>query len=192
MAATATWCEDHGSATGSPAHGTTRDGFGADTNFPVNCNWKSADNTNATAYTAAAIGSPGNSYEKWQYVQFSGTFNAIFNAKWSPHASPGDIDSGHVSHAGKITLWGAVLSAYTTPSTSANSALTTDFSKQVYAFQGLPVKFSTVGPQGASPADVLTAPGYSQYLVSQLRVASGVTTGTDVWAVATLFIYEEN
>lgn len=197
MSATRHWCEDHGTATGSPAHGTTRDGFGADTNYPVNINWKAADDTNATAYTASALGSPGNSYEKWQYVHFTGTFNSIFNAKWTAHANFGDIDLNDASHLGKVTLWGAVLSAFTTPSRAANANLTTDFTKQVYPFNGIPVSFSTSGPEGASPTATLTAAGYTQYLVSQMRVASGVTTGTIITAygsneILSMLIYEEN
>ncbi len=43
MAATFHWAEDNGTQTGSPLHGTTRNGFGADTNYPTDVNWKTAD-----------------------------------------------------------------------------------------------------------------------------------------------------
>lgn len=178
MAATLNWCEDHGTATGSPAKGTTRDGFGADTNYAVNCNWKAADDTNVTAYDAAPIGpAPDNSYEKFQYLKITGTFTSISGMRWTCHANSDDLAYPD-SVEGHIKLMGAVLSAYTTPSQSVNAALMTDFSRQVWAHQGLPVQFSTTGPEGASPSDVLTAAGYSQYLVSQLQVGAGATFGS--------------
>jgi len=173
MAATTHLCEDNGAATGSPAHGTTRHGFGGNTDYALNCNWKTADNSGAseTAASAAQIGKPDCSYEKWQYVKFTGTFSRISNAKWTPHHNVFTDFCG----AG-IFLMGAVLSAYTTPSRTANANLTTDFTKGVYAYQGLPVGFSTTGPEDASPTTELTAAGYTQYLVSQTQVPTSVAT----------------
>lgn len=179
MAVTFNTCEDHGAATGSPAKGTTRDGFGADTNYAVNCDWKAADDTKSyasgTAYTAAPIGpAPDNSYEKFQYLKIAGSFTSCYAMKWTCHgnieelASPDSLD-------GRIRLMGKVSSIYTTPSQTLNATLLTDFSRQVWAHQGLPVKFSTTGPEDASPVDTLTAAGYTQYMVSQLQVLSTAT-----------------
>lgn len=192
MAATINWCEDHGAATGSPARGTTRDGFAADTNYAVNCNWKAADDTNATAYSAASIGpAPDNSYEKFQYLKIGGTFVSIYGMLWTCHgnieelASPDSLD-------GRIKLMGAVGIAYTTPSQSVNAALLTDFSRQVWAHQGLPVKFTTTGPEAASPTDTLTAAGYSQYLVSQLQVSASATfAGSETESMRHVFVWTE-
>lgn len=173
MAATVTICEDNGTATGSPPKGTTRHGFGADTDNPTNCNWKTADDSGAgeTAASAAPMASPGNSREKWQYLRFAGTFTRISNVRWTCHhnviqqfvgAAPFDIH-----------LMGAVLTTYTTPSTSINANLTTEFTAGVSANQGLPVLMSTTGPEAAAPTAELTAAGYTQYLVSQVQVDSG-------------------
>src|SRR5579862_10059373 len=110
MSATFHFCEDNGTQTGSPVHGTTRSGFGADTNFATDVNWKNADDCTAnsgTAYSAAPITAGNNSYTKYQYGHFSGTFNQILNAKWSAHTSPaGALATG-------LTLHGKVTSTYT-------------------------------------------------------------------------------
>lgn len=170
MAATFTFCEDNGAATGSPAHGTTRNGFGADTNYPPNCSWKTADDI-TTAASSAEINRPDCSYEKFQYGHFTGTFNSIFNCKWTPNNWVNQL-AGLDPH---IKLMAAVTSTYTTPSRSVNTALTEDFTEQVWVHRGIPVKFSTSGPEGASPTDTLTAAGYTQYLVSQIQVGASAT-----------------
>lgn len=183
MAATVNWCEDHGAATGSPPKGTTRDGFGASTNYAVNCNWKNADDTNATAYTAAALGSaPAASYEKFQYLKFTGTFNSISNLKWTPHGNwVGSLNALF------IFLFCTVRSLYTTPAATLNASLTVDCDEELIITSGLPVLMSTTGPEGASPTATLSAAGYSQYLVSQLSTKAGVATGTtpSITSVAT-------
>jgi hypothetical protein len=187
MAAIVNFCEDHGAATGSPAKGTTRDGFAADTNYATSCGWKSADDTNVTSISSATLsGLPTASYEKFQYAKFTGTFSRIFNAKWTAHASPGHVDYP----ADKIRIWGAVTSAYTTPAQTNNAALTRNFSSQVFVFNGLPVLFSTTGPEDAAPTAELTAAGYTQYLVSQMQVASGATVGLTN-KVAVMLMWEE-
>lgn len=193
MAATANWCEDHGAATGSPARGTIRDGFGADTNYAVNCNWKTADDTNVTAYSAAPIGNPDCSYEKYQYIKFGGTFTSISGVKWTCHNNPHDLaypDS--LEDPPLIALKGKVSSTYATPSRTLNTSLTTDFTKQVWAYLGLPVLLSTTGPEAADPSETLTAAGYTQYLISQLQVpapGTGLTASvTDVMKVVVVWV----
>ena len=64
MAATFAWDRDHGTATGSPAKGTTRSAGVTDVN------WKNSD-TEATAYSAAPITAGSNSYENWMFGHFS-------------------------------------------------------------------------------------------------------------------------
>jgi hypothetical protein len=193
MSATVNWCEDHGAATGSPARGTVRDGHGADTNYAVNCSWKSADDTNTTPSSSAKItGHPNSSFEKFQYVKFGGTFNTIRNVKWTAHATPGDIDA---AYPGLLKLTGIVTSTYTTPSQSENAALTRDFTDQVHVFVGLPVLLHTSGPEGTSPTAELTAPGYTQYLVSQFRALAGAPTSgapANIPAIGEMISWEED
>lgn len=191
MAATANWCEDHGTATGSPAKGTTRDGFGADTNYAVNCNWKTADDTNVTAYTAAPVGpKPDCSYEKYQYIKFGGTFTLISAVKWTCHNNPEDLAYPD-SLDGHIKLMGRVSSVYETPTRSINPLLTTDFSRQVWAYQGLPVNMHTTGPEASGPTDTLTAAGYTQYLISQIQALNTATFSSTAETMTVVAVWSE-
>lgn len=70
MAATYDWQEDNGAATGNPAKGTTR------TTARSEVNWKNIDDS-TTAYSSSPITAGSNSYEKFQFGKFTGTFNQI-------------------------------------------------------------------------------------------------------------------
>lgn len=168
MAATATWKEDNGAATGSPAKGATRSNAS-------NVNWKAMDNT-STAYTAAPIQAGTNSMPKYNSVQFTGTFTSVSNAKWAHTA--GTLGTG-------LSLYGGVTSTYATPSTAAVSGLT-DISSVTAIGSGTSVNFSTVGPEGASPTSTLTASGYTQFLVTQLRTTLSATQGDTAQLTFTL------
>lgn len=186
MSATFNWCEDNGAATGSPATGTTRTGFGGTSPYPTDVNWKNVDNCTAasggTAYSAAPIQAGNNSYTKYQYGYFSGTFNQI-SAGLFAHTA-GAFGTG-------LTLQGTVTSTYATPATATNTALTTNMTSAIAIASGLAVEFSTTGPQGASPSATLTAAGYSQYLATQLQTTTSAAPG-DTATVTLTFQYNEN
>lgn len=188
MAATFHFCEDNGASTGSPLHGTTRSGFAADTHFATDVNWKSVDDCTAnsgTAYSAAPIVAGQNSFTKYQYGHFTGSFNQILNCKWSAHTAPaGALATG-------LTLAGVVSSTYATPSQTTNASLTTDFTTAVAIGSGSSVSFSTSGPEGASPTSTLSAAGYSQYLATQLQTTSGAAAG-DMASITSTLQYDEN
>lgn len=186
MAATFQWAEDNGAATGSPTHGTTQSGFGADTHYPTDVNWKNVDDNTAnsgTAYSSAPIVAGNNSYTKYQYAHFTGSFNQILNALYSAHTA-GSLGTG-------LTLKGTVTSTYATPSTTTNAALTTDFSTVIAIGSGLAVNFSTTGPYAASPTATLTAAGYSQYLATQMQTTISAAAG-DTATVTSTLQYNEN
>jgi len=186
MAETFHWCEDNGAQTGSPLHGTTRSGFGADTNFPQSCNWKSIDDNSdnaGTLYSAAPITAGNNSMKKYQYAHFSGSFNQILNGIWSLHtAGTSPMGTG-------LTLQGSVTSTYSTPSTSTLTG--TDFSSTIAIGSGIAVNFKTTGPEGASPSATLSAEGYSQYFCSQLQTTSGAASG-DTPVITQTLRYDSN
>lgn len=186
MAATFNWCEDNGALTSS--HGTTQSGFGGDTHFATDVNWKAVDDCTAnsgTAYSAAPIVAGQNSFTKYQYGKYSGTFNEILNCKWSAHTAPaGALATG-------LTLKGTVTSTYATPSQTTNGALSTDFTTAVAIGSGTAVSFSTTGPYAGSPTSTLTAAGYTQYLASQLQTTSSAAAG-DMSTVTTTLQYDEN
>src|SRR3989304_6756992 len=49
-------------------------------------NWKNIDDS-TTAYSSSPITAGNNSYEKWQYGKFSGTFNQISNGRYAHTAT---------------------------------------------------------------------------------------------------------
>lgn len=181
MAATFTWCEDNGSATGSPAHGTTQFTSGA-----TDSNWKNADDCTAnsgTAYSAAPINASANSYTKYQYGKFSGTFNQVSAGLWA-----------HITTAfgSSLTLKGIVTTTYATPATSTNASLTVDMTSAIAIGSGQTVLFVATGPQTASPgSSCSTNPCYTQYLASQLQVGSSPAAG-DTATVTLELQYQEN
>jgi hypothetical protein len=189
MAATFNWCEDNGAQTGSPLHGTTRSGFGADTHYPTDCNYKNVDDNTAnggTAYSSSPITAGNNSFSKYQYGKFTGSFSSVSAGLWSARTAPaGALATG-------LTLKGTVTSTYATPATGANAALTTDYTSAPVAIgSGLAVLFSTTGPEAASPTSSITAAGYSQYLVSQLQTSGSAGPG-DIATITQTLQYSEN
>lgn len=178
MAASVTWKEDNGASTGSPARGTT-----AGTTV-TSCNWKNADNATSTAYSAAPITAGNNSYAKYQWVQFGGTYNQISAGLWSLHTA-GTLGTG-------LTLVGKVSSTYATPSTTALTG-TTDFTSIVAVGSGLTVLFSTDGnPFTATPAaSVTNNPTATQYLISQLQSTASASAG-DTATITQTLQYNEN
>ena len=175
MAATFEWNEDNGAATGSPAKGATR------TTAVTQVNWKNTDDV-ATAYSSSPITAGNNSYTKYQFGKFTGTFNQISAGLWA-HTS-GTAGTG-------LTLKGVVTSTYATPATTANAALTVDMSSALTIGSGQWVSFHTTGPEGASPTSTLSAAGYTQYLATQLQTTSSAAAGDTISFVTTLQ-YAEN
>lgn len=158
MAATAQWYEDNGQATGSPRKGSTR-------SLSSRGDFKSVDDT-STPYGNARIIAGQNSFHKYRFVKFSGSFNQLSNAKFA-HTS-GSLTSG-------VNIVGKVTSQYDTPSRSDLGGAT-DISSVTNIDSGMPVLFSAVGPEG-SASQTLSAPGYSQYCVTQLKTSSSAQPG---------------
>lgn len=192
MAATFEFCEDNGTATGSPSHGTTRTGFSGSP-FATDVNWKNVDdctNNGGTAFTAAPITAGNNSFLKFSYASFSGSFTEILNGLWSANVT-GAIGTD-------LTLYGIVTSTYITPVTtsiltvdSGAYSTATNFSSTVAINSGLSFDFSTTGPQGASPTATLTSAGYSQYTLTQLQTVVGAAAGNTT-TITLEFQYNEN
>lgn len=173
MAATVQWREDNGTATGSPSRGTTRSNAS-------NMNWKSVDDS-TTAYTGATIIAGQNSYQKYNYLQFGGTFNQISAGKFAHTA--GSIGAG-------LTLVSKITSTYATPSTSAMTG-STDITSTTPINSGASVNFATSGPENASPTATLGASGYSQYIATQLQTSPSAAAG-DIGSQTLTFQWNEN
>lgn len=175
MAATFEYQEDNGTATGSPAKGTTR------TTGVTQCNWKNADDV-ATSYITATILAGNNSYTKYQFGRLTGSFNEISAGLWA-HTS-GTFGTG-------VVLKGVVTSTYATPSTTTNSALTVTMTSVIAIGSGQAVLFHTTGPEGGSPTSTLSAAGYTQYLATQLQT-TGSAAGGDTNTITLTLQYNEN
>lgn len=181
MAATFAFKEDNGAATGSPARGTT-----AGTTVTT-CNWKNVDDATSTAYSASPITAGNNSYHKYQFGAFSGTYNQLSSGLWSPHTSPaGALATG-------LTLVGKVSSTYATPATSALGGSPTDFTTAVAIGSGLAVEFSAdSSPANATHAASQTAnPSATQFLITQLQTSSSASPG-DMASITLTLQYNEN
>lgn len=174
FAALFSWGEDNGALTAN--HGTTR------TMGPANpvtqVNWKNTDDVN-TAYTSSPISAGNNSYDKYQFGVFTGTFNQISNAKWQ-HTS-GTFGAG-------LTLKGLV-SGYATPGTSANASLVHDITLTGDIATGLVVALGGVPEQAIS--GTLDETGTTAYLITQLQTTVAASAGDTTTATLTLR-YDEN
>ena len=178
MAATFDWQSDHGSATGSPAKGTTRSTGRTD------YNWKNTDDA-ATAYSSSPITAGNNSYEIWGFGKFTGTFNQILNGLFAHTA--GALGTG-LTLKGKVAPSGG----YTTPSTTANSNLSVDMTSAISIGSGQAVQFGATGPEASGKASSSTAnPSYTEYLATQLQTASNAAAG-DTASVTLTLQYDEN
>ena len=172
MAATTTWYEQNGTASGSPAGGTPT--------VVTTCDWKSVDSA-TTSRAAAPVAAGENSYNKFNYVKFSGTFNEISDVLFAHTA--GTLGSG-------ITLKGKISSTYTTPATTALSD-STDITATTAIADGMSVDLSTTGPNGTSHASSQTSECYTQYIITQVQTTSAAAAGDSGTATLTVQ-YNEN
>lgn len=172
MAATTNWYEQNGTATGSPAHGTE--------SSISSCDWKSVDNS-TTSRASAPVLAGANSYTKYIYLKFSGTFNQVSAVKFAHTA--GTLGTG-------ISLKSKITSTYATPSTSAMSG-STDITSTTAIGSGASVLLSTSGPNGTSTSSSQTTTCYTQYIVTQVQTTSSASAG-DSGTVTLTIQYNEN
>lgn len=172
MTATATWYEENGAASGSPAGGTPT--------VVTTCDWKSADSATTTR-ADAPVAAGENSYNKYNYVKFDGTFNEISDVKFAHTA--GTLGTG-------ISLKGKVSSTYTTPATTAMTG-STDITSPISIESGMNVDLSTSGPNGTSHASSQTTTCYTQYLITQVQTTNSAAAGDSGTATLTVQ-YNEN
>lgn len=171
MAATTTWYEQNGSATGSPAHGTE--------STISSCDWKSVDDS-TTSRASAPVLAGSNSYDKFIYLKFTGTFNQISAVKFAHTA--GTLGTG-------ISLKSKITSTYTTPATTALGSAT-DITSTTSIGSGASVLLSTTGPNGSTSASQ-TSTCYTQYIVTQVQTTSAANAG-DSGTVTLTVQYNEN
>jgi len=175
MAATYDWQEDTGAETGSPLKGTTR------TTGVTNVNWKNSG-VQTDAYSDFPITAGNNSFIKYQFGKFTGTFNMILGGKFAHTA--GTLGSG-------LTLVSKIGTTYATPVTTAMSG-STDITSITAIASGATVLFGATGPEASGKAASSTnATTYSEYIATQLQTTSGAAAG-DTATVTLTLRYLEN
>lgn len=187
-AATFAWNEDNGMAT--LGHGTTS------TTGRAECNWKNIDDS-TTAYSSSPIVAGNNSFEKWQYGYYSGTYNQISAGLWA-HTATGapagsNMDTGLTLKGAPTMTSSATCLTFTTPSSTTNANLTQNMTTTISIGSGSAVWFTTAWGQAnaAGVATVTANPAYTGYLTTQLQTTTGAGAGDCSQATMTLQ-YNEN
>lgn len=183
QAATYDWQSDHGTATGSPAKGTTRSVGRTDYNH------KNIDDA-ATAYTANPITAGNNSFEIWGFGKFTGAFNQILNGRFAHTA--GALGTGLTLKGPTSMTVDGDNETYTTPSTTANANLNVDMTSVIAIGSGQVVWYGGTGPEAAGKAASSTnATTYSNWLATQLQTTGSAAAG-DTTQITLTHQFEEN
>ena len=161
MAAVFIWGEENGAQTASIS-GSNR---GATRTFGVsNVNWKNIDDT-TTAYSSSPITAGNNSYNKYQFGVFSGSFNQISNVV--VNHTGGSFGAGF-----KLAFTGT--SGYATPVTTTQTWA--DLTLTGLLSTGLPLLLGMSSPTTAHKT-TLTTTGYTAFISSQLQTTISAAAG---------------
>lgn len=184
-AASFQFCEDNGASVGVQPRGTTR------TTGVTQVNWKATDDVN-TVYSSSPITAGQNSYTKYQFGVFTGSFNEVKSGIWQ-HVS-GVFGAG-------ITLKGYISGSglYGTPAQTTNSALLFDMTSTGLLSTGYSVRLGTEGPnhtgKDVSSTGAIVAPwgatAYTEYIASQMQTTVAASAGDTATATFT-FQWTEN
>ena len=176
MAATFEWDESNGAGE-TVTHGRAE------------VNWKNIDDS-TTAYSSSAIQAGNNSFDKWQFGHFSGTYNQLLNGKFAHTA--GALGAGLTLKGQAAMTADADRLAYATPSASGNGNLSFDQTSTTAIGSGRAVYFGATGPANSGKAASSTAnPAYTNYLTSQLQTTGSAAAG-DTATVTVTLRYDEN
>lgn len=152
-------------------------------------NWKNVDDS-TTAYSSSPIQAGNNSYEKWVFGKFSGTYNQILGGLWAHTA--GVLGTGLTLKASPAMTVDADRLAYAIPSTTANANLTYDATSVIAIGSGKAVWFGATGPASAGKAANTTAnPAFTNYLTHQLQTTGSAASG-DTTQITITLRYQEN
>lgn len=159
------------------------------TNARAECNWKNIDDS-TTTYSSSPITAGNNSFDKWQFGHFSGTYNQILSGLWAHTA--GVLGTGLTLKASPTMTADANRLAYATPSTTANANLTYDATAVIAIGSGKVVWFGPTSASAAGKAASTTSnPAFTNYLTTQLQTTGSAAAGDTVSVTMTLQ-YQEN
>jgi hypothetical protein len=182
-AATFEWDEDTGTQTGSPLKGTTR------THNVTNVNWKNSG-VIGDAYSSFPITAGNNSFDKWQFGHFSGTFNQILNGLFAH--TVGTFPAGCTLKGPTAMAADGDNETYRTPATTANANLSTDMTSVIAIGSGIAVWFGATGPEATGKAASMTTnPCYTNWLATQLQTTGSAPPG-DTPSITLTLQYDEN
>lgn len=185
MAATFVWQEDTGTATGSPAKGTTR------TNPATDANWKNSGVV-TDLYSSYPITAGNNGFQKALFGVFTtGTFNNISAGLFAHTATAFGANltlKGVPAIVSDATRW-----LYVTPSAVADVNLSVDMTSVIAIGSGVAVWFGPTGPEATGKAENQNtgANQYTNFLTTQLQTAAGAAAGDTAQVTLTLQ-YNEN
>lgn len=183
MAATFDWQEDTGTQTGSPLKGTTR------TTGVTDVNWKNSG-VQTDAYSSFPITAGNNSFPKWQFGKFTGTFNQILGGLFA-HTATAFGAGLTLKGPPAMTADGDNLT-YATPTASTLATLTTDMTSVIAITSGVAVWFGATGPEATGKAASMTTnPCYTNWLTTQLQTTGSAAAG-DTATVTLTLRYQEN
>src|SRR5205823_10172960 len=129
-----------------------------------------------TAYSSSVLVAGVNSFDKWQFGHFSGTFNQILNGLWSHTATA--FGTGLTLKASPTMTADANRLAYATPSATTNANLTYDATAVTAIGSGKVVWFGATGPANSGKAASMTTnPCYTNYLTTQLQTTTSAAAG---------------
>jgi hypothetical protein len=166
-------------------------GAGQTITTATDINWKNIDD-NSTAYSASSITAGNNSYEQWLAGHLSGTFNSI-TAGLFAHTTTSFGSYLTLKGVKAMTADGDRLT-YTTPSTTANTNLTTDMTATEAIGSGVAVWFGITSANASGKAATFSTANtdnWTNYLTTQLQTAVGVAAGDTAQVTVTLQ-YNEN
>lgn len=150
MASSQTWSEYNGGSGGT------------ETATRGEANWKNVDDS-TTAYSASPVTAGANSFTKYQALKFGGTWNALSALTYKVSSA---------SPATGVSIVASVVTAYTTPATTASgdSAASTS---------GTAANFNTSTTPFGAGASSTTAGGtmYANAYRTQMQTTSGAGPG---------------
>lgn len=180
MAAIATWCERNGA------------GAGVETGNVANVNWKAVDDAGDTTLynnSLAVIAAGTNSMHKYQYIKFTSTYSTISNVKLINQT--GIVATGVTLRSQKSMSADVDRLAYAQPSRTADNVSITPFNltangAQVTLFVGGALTNGADGAASSGKSLSASKPTtgfnsnelYTNYMVTQLQVASNAAAGT--------------
>lgn len=159
MAAIATWMEDNGAANGPGGSIRLVSDRGDFKGIADSTTTLSADNK------VTHIEAGKNSYSKFRYVKFSGSFTSISNVRFA-HTG-GTLGAG-------MTIKGKITNNYSPPSTYSLDG--DDITPVINIENGAPVRLGVNGPESAVDSS-LHSPGFTEYCVTQLQTSTNSPIG---------------